>query len=37
MRTSSATARGVRPSPQILSRGKADFSRRRTLRPAAAQ
>ena len=37
MRTSSATARGVRPSPQTLSRGNSDFSRSSTSRPAEAQ
>ena len=37
MRMSSETARGVSPSPQTLSRGKADFSRTTTSRPVWAR
>ena len=37
MATSWRTARGVSPSPQILSRGKADFSRSSTSTPAFAR
>src|SRR6476661_7756577 len=36
MSWSALTPRGVSPSPQTFSRGKADFSRRTTSRPARA-